>query len=780
MSTVKISELNTIPQLNSNTANTLLVAVDLSSGTPTTGKITATTLATGLYSNNSLVVGNNAITLANVIAQFSGNTAGFLQTNMQNFGRTGSVDYVATTSDGTDANSYIDLGINNPSYSDPTFSAYRPYDGYLYVAGPTTSGYQGNLILGTTSANANIVFVVGGTLANDVTAWVTTSSITLNTSSYLTFGDGTIQRSAVSNGYVQAAFNVANTASANTIVIQGIDTTQNSWISSNAAFSQAAFNKANSALANTSGAIFAGDLTVTGNIVASYITGNVVGSSIANTIQWLPLTNAPTQSSGQLWYSANDNSLIEDTDIAGDRPIIGKVLFERVYNGTGTTIAANSWVRLAGSVTANAIPYVALADAGSSANASPIGIVKNAIVSGGYGICYVQGIVNNINMSPFTTGDNLFLSTTAGLATNVAPTGANTVIQLGKVLNNNTSNGKIQVSVVLAPQFGKSNGAILYANNNTIVASNTFLINDSAQTLSMTGTVTMNTNTFATTSSALRLNGSQNFAAQQTTQSGTMLQVIGLANTPTRIITDSYSNTGNAYSVWAGRHARGAAASPTASQSGDVLARFSGNGYGATGYAPLGVGRMDIVAAENYSDTNKGSYIYFSVTPIGSNVISSNVVSISSNGMTILGNTVPTQNNSTWTPSINFASGSGTYTTQVGTYIKVGKMVFATFNIVATAAGTGNISMNISSLFATSNISNSVSGSLVVSQVGGSVSSSVIAPQGSIPPGANSVPIYTTYTTSGGGGSTTYRQITGADLGSTFQMSGTIHYISAN
>jgi len=745
MSTVKISELNTIPQLNSNTANTLLVAVDLSSGTPTTGKITATTLATGLYSNNSLVVGNNAITLANVIAQFSGNTAGFLQTNMQNFGRTGSVDYVATTSDGTDANSYIDLGINNPSYSDPTFSAYQPYDGYLYVAGPTTSGSQGNLILGTASANANIIFVVGGTLSGDITGWVTTNSITLNTSSYITFGDGTIQKSAVSNAFVQAAFNTANAA-----------------------------------LANTSGAIFGGNLTVTGNIGASYITGNVVGSSIANTIQWLPLTNAPTQSSGQLWYSANDNSLIEDTDISGDRPIIGKVLFERVYNGTGTTIAANSWVRLAGSVTANAIPYVALADAGSSANASPIGIIKNAIPSNGYGICYVQGIVNNINMSPFTTGDNLFLSTTPGLATNVAPTGANTVVQLGKVLNNNTSNGKIQVSVVLAPQFGKSNGAILYANNNTIVASNTFLINDSAQTLSMTGIVTMNTNTFATTTSALRLNGSQNFAAQQTTQSGTMLQVIGLANTPTRIITDSYSNTGNAYSLWAGRHARGTAASPTASQSGDVLARFSGNGYGATSYAPLGVGRMDIVAAENYSDTNKGSYIYFSVTPIGSNVISSNVVSISSNGMTILGNTVPTQNNSTWTPSINFASGSGTYTTQVGTYIKVGKMVFATFNIVATAAGTGNISMNISSLFATSNISNSVSGSLVVSQVGGSVSSSVIAPQGSIPPGANSVPIYTTYTTSGGGGSTTYRQITGADLGSTFQMSGTIHYISAN
>ena len=47
--------------------------------------------------------------------------------------------------------------------------------------------------------------------------------------------------------YSQAAFSKANTAASNTVVLQGISTTQNTWISSNAAFTQAAFTQANSA-----------------------------------------------------------------------------------------------------------------------------------------------------------------------------------------------------------------------------------------------------------------------------------------------------------------------------------------------------------------------------------------------------------------------------------------------------------------------------------------------------------------------------------------------------
>ena len=49
--------------------------------------------------------------------------------------------------------------------------------------------------------------------------------------------------------------------------------------------------------------------------------------------------------------------------------------------------------------------------------------------------------------------------------------------------------------------------------------------------------------------------------------------------------------------------------------------RVAGNGWGTTGFAPLGVGRIDFVATENYSDTNRGSKIVFYNVPNGSNTV---------------------------------------------------------------------------------------------------------------------------------------------------------------
>ena len=83
MSTVKISELPLIPILNSDTTQTLMLAVDLQTGL--TGKMTTKILATSLYSNDVLNVGNNAVVLQNTVAQFAGHYNPFMQVNVQNF-----------------------------------------------------------------------------------------------------------------------------------------------------------------------------------------------------------------------------------------------------------------------------------------------------------------------------------------------------------------------------------------------------------------------------------------------------------------------------------------------------------------------------------------------------------------------------------------------------------------------------------------------------------------------------------------------------------------------
>ena len=100
-----------------------------------------------------------------------------------------------------------------------------------------------------------------------------------------------------------------------------------------------------------------------------------------------------------------------------------------------------------------------------------------------------------------------------------------------------------------------------------------------------------------------------------------MLHISGKANTPSRIIFDSFSTDGSAYGLVAGRTARGTVVSPTATQNNDILMRMAGNGWGTTGFAPLGVARIDIVATENYSDANRGSKIVFYNIPNGSNTV---------------------------------------------------------------------------------------------------------------------------------------------------------------
>jgi len=92
MSTVKISELSLITQLNANTSNTLFLAVDIPTGV--TGKFTGHTLAQGLYSHEVLNVGNNAVTLPNTVAQFALAGGSYVQTNLVNTDDGGTADIV--------------------------------------------------------------------------------------------------------------------------------------------------------------------------------------------------------------------------------------------------------------------------------------------------------------------------------------------------------------------------------------------------------------------------------------------------------------------------------------------------------------------------------------------------------------------------------------------------------------------------------------------------------------------------------------------------------------
>ena len=310
------------------------------------------------------------------------------------------------------------MGINGSTYNDPDYSAMKALDGYLYVHGSLNSSADGNLIIGTASAGANVVITPGGTTTENVVAHFTKNGLVLQNSAQVEFTDGSIQTvAAAPANYTQSAFDTANTSIAlqaginatqnsQISILQGVNLTQNTNITAVNNFAAAAFTKANNALANTSGT-FAGNLNVTGNIFAGSISSTQLVSFVGS-----------------------------------------------------TTPATNSLVELIGS------------------------------------------------------------------------------------------------------------------------------------------------------SSGLQ---------QAPSQDGYMLHITGKDNIPTRVIFDAFG--ANSYPIIAGRKGRGVAGTPTATANGDILLRISGNGWGTTGFAPLGSGRIDFVATENYTDAARGSRIDLFNCADGSNTI---------------------------------------------------------------------------------------------------------------------------------------------------------------
>jgi hypothetical protein len=76
-------------------------------------------------------------TLTDVALGIQGSSTSFVQTALVNTGAGAgsSADFIAYTSNGTNESGWIDMGITNGSFNDPTFSLTGPGDGYVFMSG---------------------------------------------------------------------------------------------------------------------------------------------------------------------------------------------------------------------------------------------------------------------------------------------------------------------------------------------------------------------------------------------------------------------------------------------------------------------------------------------------------------------------------------------------------------------------------------------------------------------------------------------------------------------
>jgi hypothetical protein len=159
-------------------------------------------------------------------------------------------------------------------------------------------------------------------------------------------------------------------------------------------------------------------------------------------------------------------------------------------------------------------------------------------------------------------------------------------------------------------------------------------------TIKSGGIVTLNNSSFAINTAFLSIVASDDFAVVPPSNTNYMIHVTGKANSVTRVVLDSFGQ--NTYPLFAGRVGRGSPSALLPTQNNDVMLRFVGNGYTGTQFPGSSPSKIDFVAAENFSDTNRGTRIEFWNTPTGSNAIQQ-IASFNATDVTFTGLVNPTK-----------------------------------------------------------------------------------------------------------------------------------------
>jgi hypothetical protein len=156
------------------------------------------------------------------------------------------------------------------------------------------------------------------------------------------------------------------------------------------------------------------------------------------------------------------------------------------------------------------------------------------------------------------------------------------------------------------------------------------------------------------------------------TTSGTDIHISGADGVQTRIVQDTFG-TGT-YVAFTGRAARGTAATPTQTQSGDTIAQFTGRGFssGSLQFGNSSTGRVDLVAAENFTDTSRATNVTVFTTASGAITPTAIATFSSAAGLSVAGNVT-----------------AGNLSVSTGT-ITVGSIVNANANAVGNIGSSSN------------------------------------------------------------------------------------------
>ena len=310
-------------------------------------------------------------------------------------------------------------------------------------------------------------------------------------------------------------------------------------------------------------------------------------------------TSNPAYAEGRLFYDATLKTLAYNNEVSGIQSNIGRTLWLRVKNATGSTIAAGKAVYINGDDGAG-FPTVVLAKADSATTAQVAGIVVKDIADTAYGYAALKGLIPNLDTSSFTSGDVVYLSAaTAGVLTTTKPASPNYSMPLGVIETSNASTGSIEANIAAFTTGSFTAGSVNFGGADGLSTQD-------------------NTNLFWDNTSKRLGIGDNTPTASLVVGSGDLFQVFGASGNVTTAGDITLATGGGSITATGGALTlQGGAASSFATTAGNVTLQAAGTGTTANvqiGAGGAGSTTPDLFVVDVKSDsgdptgTNGASY----------------------------------------------------------------------------------------------------------------------------------------------------------------------------
>ncbi len=407
-----------------------------------------------------------------------GSINNYLQLNIQNrnAGSNASSDVVATADNGDENNNYVDLGINSSGNTSNSFGAAD--DAYLYAQSQ-------NMLIGTASANKNVVFLTGGgTQSTNERMRITgTGNVGIGTNAPLT------------------ALHVS--AASNPLTLNGVQT----------------------------GTSTDSVLTISGSIVKKIASSSL---TVSSSNAWSLVGNTNTLTNNYFLGTINTDPLIfkVNSQLMGRLDAANTFLGSLAGNSNGTTATQST-----------GIGYHALYNNTSGTYNTAIGygaLQNNASGSNNIGVGYGAAVTNNSSNSiAIGTSSNINNSNSIAIG-NTAQTNNNAAIGIG---NNTYVNGQYAIAIGSGPGSPKTQAAGDYS---VALGYNAYSGNTNSIAIGNASSSTNATNTIAVGSSASSTNTNSSAFGASSSVTGANSTAIGYnANTASdnTIILGDKSNT---------------------------------------------------------------------------------------------------------------------------------------------------------------------------------------------------------------------------------------------